>query len=425
MKKFFTIFCVSCIALLGFGARMSFAGEMDLLLNKLVEKRILTNAEAQQVRVETQEEMKKEFVKAKSSILPEWVRKIKLKGDFRLRYQYDHKKNAQDKNRARIRLRLGLESDINSKLKLGVGLATGQNTDDSSNKDAARSTNWTLGDGWAKKKINLDYAYAQYTPWSWLEMSGGKFHNPLWCPWDEVWDTDINPEGASFKINTKVASGLDFFLNSAVLLIQENSSAQGNSGGPMLYIAQAGFNYKATDTIGLKGAISYTDASNVKTRELDGSVHTNSNTGSPNYYLLHDYGWLSPTLEITIKEPFKILGLDVAQLKLIGEGVFNTLIDDNNTGFAVGFKMGDSKISDFGNWSMKYLFVGLEKDAVLDILPDSDRYGGKTGIRSHEVEFQYGLGKNTFLAVDIYRSWAISSNTVPETVVQVDWNLKF
>jgi len=37
------------------------------------------------------------------------------------------------------------------------------------------------------------------------------------------------------------------------------------------------------------------------------------------------------------------------------------------------------------------------------------------------------LGKNTFLGFDIYRSWNIqgASRKAPETLVQVDWNMKF
>jgi hypothetical protein len=69
----------------------------------------------------------------------------------------------------------------------------------------------------------------------------------------------------------------------------------------------------------------------------------------------------------------------------------------------------------------------LEKDSVLDILPDSDRYKGKTGMRSHEGILTFGLGKNTNLGIDVYRSWNIvgTSTKAPETLVQVDWNLKF
>ena len=71
-------------------------------------------------------------------------------------------------------------------------------------------------------------------------------------------------------------------------------------------------------------------------------------------------------------------------------------------------------------WSVDDVF-----DAVLDVLPDSDRYGGATGIRSHEAELTFGLGKNTFLGLDVYRSWKLSDPKAPDTLVQVDWNMKF
>jgi hypothetical protein len=72
----------------------------------------------------------------------------------------------------------------------------------------------------------------------------------------------------------------------------------------------------------------------------------------------------------------------------------------------------------------------LGKDSVYDMLPDSDRYSGKTGIRSHEGSLNYGLGKNVWLGFDVYRSWGINAiNTAgrkqPETLAQVDFNMKF
>jgi len=35
------------------------------------------------------------------------------------------------------------------------------------------------------------------------------------------------------------------------------------------------------------------------------------------------------------------------------------------------------------------------------------------------------LGKNTFLGFDIYRSERIGTAKAPETLAQVDWNMKF
>ncbi|MFA5287692.1 MAG: hypothetical protein WC394_05445, partial [Candidatus Omnitrophota bacterium] len=77
------------------------------------------------------------------------------------------------------------------------------------------------------------------------------------------------------------------------------------------------------------------------------------------------------------------------------------------------------------DWQFKYLYAMLGRDAVLDVLPDSDRYGGKTGMRSHEGELTFGLGKNTSLGLDIYRSWSTIGAKAPETLVQFDWNMKF
>ncbi|MDD5771452.1 MAG: putative porin, partial [Candidatus Omnitrophica bacterium] len=96
MKRLLTVMFLGVFCLMGAGIRYSYAGEIDLLLQKLVDKGVLTGAEAQQVKYETQEQVKKEIATAKSSSLPEWLQKIKLKGDLRLRYQYKHTKNDGD-----------------------------------------------------------------------------------------------------------------------------------------------------------------------------------------------------------------------------------------------------------------------------------------------------------------------------------------
>ena len=57
MKKFLVLFVLAGLVILG-SSRSLYAGE--LLLQKLVEKGILTEAEAKQVKAETQEQLKKE-----------------------------------------------------------------------------------------------------------------------------------------------------------------------------------------------------------------------------------------------------------------------------------------------------------------------------------------------------------------------------
>ncbi len=91
-----------------------------------------------------------------------------------------------------------------------------------------------------------------------------------------------------------------------------------------------------------------------------------------------------------------------------------------------GVKFGAEKLAKWGDWQGQYNYAMLEKDAILDILPDSDRFGGKTGMRAHEMILNFGLSKNTFLGLDYYYAWKIaSSHKTPAHTLQVDWNIKF
>jgi len=431
--KFFVSFLV-----LIFISKVAFAGEIDILVQKLVDKGILTPGEAQQIVTETKEEVKKEIAKGTHSSLPSWVQNTKLKGDFRLRYQYDHAKvlansatnKTGDQNRARIRARLGLESKVNDKLLVGIGIATGKSD---ASGDAARSTNITLGGdgGFGKDPISLDYAFLQYSPTPWSTVVGGKFKNPLWEPGDLIWDTDINPEGGAIKLsNTKLLPNTELFMNAGVLLVENKNSW---SADPTLFAVQPGIVYNFTDKIQLKGALSYYDFTGARGKVLSGSSGTNSGASTGLWY---SYRNVVPAVELGVKEPLKFLNLDLPYLGLFGEYVQNVALKsnsntgDNNTGYMLGLKFGAEKVEKWADWQVKYNYATLERDAILDILPDSDRYGGKTGMRSHELGVDWGLGKNTWISIDGYYGWQLkgnfgSSQSKPASVLQVDWNLKF
>jgi polyhydroxyalkanoate synthesis regulator phasin len=434
MKKLFITMVMASFCLMGAGAQASYAGEIDILLEKLVDKGVLTGAEAQQVKYETQEQVKKEVATGKSESLPAWLQNIKLKGDLRLRYQYAHTKNdgdvQKDVNIGRVRMRLGLEAKINEKLMAGIGIATGSGD--------PRSTNITFGNtkyegsggaGYSTKMdIKLDYAYAKYSALPWLELVGGKMllGDVFWEPTDLIWDTDITPEGGVLGFKKSI-SNTALFMKTGALVVQDDTS---NTSDPaMAYIIQAGADQKINDSLSLKGAFTMYNFSNIKGATSSGkSSGTNTGNvtkGSSAY--TYDYNMLNPALELSIKDPFKAVGLGIEKLKFFGEYVKNPAAPDKNTGFSMGFQFGNDKVKKWGDWQVKYIYAMLEKDAVLDVLPDSDRYGGKTGMRSHEVSLTYGLGTNTYFGLDVYRSWNIqgSSRKAPETLVQVDWNMKF
>jgi len=433
MKKLAVMSVLLCFMLMIAGASIAQAGEIDLLLQKLVEKGVLTGAEAQQVKTETQEQVKKEIAQGKFSSLPAWVQNIKLKGDVRLRYQNQHEKNdnniEKDVNIGRVRMRLGIESKINEKLLAGIGIATGSGD--------PRSTNISFGDYNSRKTIVLDYAYGKYMPFPWLNIVGGKMlpGDVFWAPTDLIWDTDINPEGAVIGINKALNPNISLFTNAGFLVVQTDSTSTSGATG---FLLQQGANLKFNDIFSLKGALAYTgidlkdqgppSSYNKGYNTKYGNTTTTTAQTTGNY--AYNYGMLNPAVEFKIMSPFKAIGLNVESLKFFGEYVNNLDVSQKNTGFSAGFQFGNEKIEKWGDWQFRYVYAMLGKDAVLDILPDSDRYSGKTGMRSHEGVFTYGLGKNVSLGFDIYRSWGINGinaggRAQPETLAQVDFNMKF
>ena len=253
-------------------ASLTWAGEVDILVDKLVEKGILNPVEASIILDETKQQVAKEISEGKSSSLPKWVQNMKVKQDLRLRYQYEKKNASADvRNRGRLRYRLGIETKIIDQVKTGVGLATGSSD--------PRSTNQTFQNTFDTPDIRLDYVYAEYTPMKGAKIIGGKFKRKpyLWAPTDLLWDGDINPEGGSLHYEKGLSQNVDGFLNTGVWVLDENGTADRTD--PFMHYAQAGAKWKG-DGLDAKIASVYYGFNGVKGSDLDNEKNTNTQNGS-------------------------------------------------------------------------------------------------------------------------------------------------
>ncbi len=399
------------------------SGELDILLENLVEKGVITQAEARQIKIETEEQVRREIAEGKASGVPGWVQSTRLKGDLRVRFQRDHTKKTQsvknpNRDRVRLRLRLGLESKVNNRLNVAMGIATGL-ADGSA--DASRSTNVTFENSSSKKPIALDYASATAALSSSMQLLAGKFKNPLWEPGDLIWDTDINPEGLVLGFSDALTPKTKISINGGALILDEIK----DSGDPLLYVLQAVAEQTLTATMSLKAALSYYDTDVVRGKQLDGTSKTNSNTDGK---LKYEYTNVSPAFEL-VKRSLGLPFAEIPYLSIFSEYVKNMDSDvkEKNTGYMLGFKIGAEKLQNRWNWQMRYNYAKCEKDAFLDILPDSDRYGGHTGVRAHEAMFDLGIANNTWLGLDFYYGEKLTDepDKKPKTLLQVDWNMKF
>jgi len=360
----------------------------------------------------------------KNELLPKWIQNLSFKGDLRLRLQSDQKPNTNTpaRNRARIRFRLGAETRMEDNLKAGFGFATlslKASSEGNVVDGDPRSTNFTLGDSLSKMPIAVDYAYVEYDPADFIKVLGGKFKNPIWNATDLLWDSDLNPDGLALVMKLKPSENISLFFTPEVMIIDEISSSEKD---PLMYAFQPGLDIK-WQSFSFKSAVAYYIFSGVKGNKLDHSAGTNTGATTA---LSNNYTSVNPSVSISKSE----LPL-IKTVSVFGDYVINTDSSTNNTGYSIGLQIGDSKISDLGQWSLKSMYRQLETDSWLDTFPDSDAYSGKTNCQGREMIFELGLSKNSLLSFDYYSMDKLVGNssktpngTVLE-VMQLDFVYKF
>jgi len=340
MKKIMLV--LSMMGMVALSAR-AYAGEVDILVKKLVDKGILTSEEAKQILIETKEEAKKEESKKeeaqdKEANVPQWVQDIKLKGDFRNRYQGDRSKSATsvatDRNRDRIRVRLGAETRVIEGFKVGLGIATGTTAD-------PKSANVTLGDGFSFKNIILDYGYGQYmaqwkAPFT-ATFTAGKFKNPFWEPINAVVDPDINPEGAALQFGYNINPDANVFLNYGFLYLGDTFP---KTKDPLENVIQPGVNWKINDNVKVKSAVDFWLAEVKGVKQLTPGPGTNTlardadqNQATSDIVYQNDYNTVFPKLEIGFTGPFFGYNAGFPYFGVFGEYMNNLSPSAKNTGW--------------------------------------------------------------------------------------------
>jgi hypothetical protein len=416
MKKIFFVLALAILSTLLVTAQLpasevKAASEYEVIVNELVKEKVITQEKADEILAEIKAVQEKAAKEGKAFVLPDslkWLENFKFTGDFRLRYQLDKTEGSDQRHRGRIRVRLGTQVKIIDGVMVFAGIATGSGD--------PRSTNVTLQNTFEHPPITLDYAYAQFQPFSWLTLKGGAIRGmPLWEPSDLLWDTDINPHGVSGQVNYPLLkakdSGLSVtgFFNTAFFLLDEYATRE----DPYMYFFQPGFDVKLKD-FSLRAAFAYYGFEHVKDYLLDYSAGTNTRLTGPTR-LRYNYDSMAAGAELGYDKPF---GLSfIPYVGVLGEYIYNPDPSHNHYGYGLGAKIGHKKVDEKGSWSVKYIYRYLERDCWLDTFPDSDALGGATNARGHEVEIQYGLFKHVSLGADYYNMIPIKGS--PKNTQQV------
>ncbi len=399
--------------------------DVDLLVQRLVDKGILTTDEAAALTAEMRDARSTVPVQdlaaakaAPSSAADSWTSKLRVKGDMRVRYQSEKLDglatapplDVDEQDRLRIRWRVGVEADVTDRWQVGFGLASGGSD--------ARSTNQTLNGVFSTGDARLDYAFARYTLSEGSNLLAGKFSNPLWEPKDLLWDSDIRPEGFAGQFTFEPIDGVSAFVTPAYLVLTEDiANVQQDAN---IWVLQAGATFGLGDKTSLTIAPTYYNFDNTEGTPgpIALALPTNTRDGAGN--LVYDYDAFTAAVALTTKD----IG-PLPQVQVFGEWVNALDPSDDNTGYVVGASFGDAKVAGPLDWQFTYNYRKLERDAWPEFLGDSESFFGSTNFEGNEVEFSLGLAKNVWLALDYYSNFEFIGTNVDEDVLLVDLNLKW
>lgn len=417
MKKFFV-----ALLLMVFGlANISFAApdtQVDALIAKLIDKGILNQEEADVLKGQVAYDAKEIQAVYMKKDLPEWVQNTKLTGDFRIRNQFETRKNSSStlngRNRVRMRARLGVETKVNDTFKMAIGVAT--------DGGSARSSNYTFNSGFAKGGVVLNYAYGQWTPNDEWKLTAGQMKNPIWEPMEFLWDGDLTPQGGAIQYSKKLSDYLQIDTLASGFVLKELSLSNAD---PYLWVGQVeakGMLFSEKTDYRLAGMYNYVQNN---TKSTFGSSAYNTMQASKYKF---NYNIPVGAVELGLNDPLgENFPVYVPRIAVFGQYAYNPQPSDENKAWMAGVYMGNAKVSNKGAWKMTLAYKSLGRDAWLDVLPDSDFYGGSTDSKGYEGIFEYGLAKNITLSVDYYYTQRKSSLSDPlgESVIQTDINWKF
>ena len=374
------------------------AQSSDALIDKLVEKGVLTVNEAKDLRDEADKDFKTAF-QAKTG-MPDWVSGYKFSGDVRGRLDHISGDNNLmiDRLRLRYRVRFGVAVNMLDNLEAGLRLGSGDSAGN------PLSNNTTAENNFSKKPIWVDTAYGKWTAINsagWLlSTTIGKMDNPFaFTPM--VFDPDLTPEGAAIQGSYLINDKHTVAFNGGAFVMDEEKS---NTHDPMMYGGQvlwnAKWNAKWASSVGV-GAFQIVNPEQLSNANVAQNNQGNTRTGGG--LLLNNYNPIIADASVTYTLDSFPFYTGAFPIKFAGEYIENPGASKNNTGYWAGVTFGKSGTK--RTWDLSYRYEYLEADAWYDQLVDDDNgafyqnaptggaagYFGGTNVKGHLVKLNYSF----------------------------------
>ncbi len=403
------------LASLALGAT-ALAQSSDAIIDKLVEKGIITPKEANELREEADKNFTTSY-QVKSG-MPDWVTAFKINGDFRGRFEgfYSSGQVADaagnlsdfvDRTRFRYRLRLGMVASIQDNFEVGLRLTSSEATGNFGGDPISGNT--TLDSNASKKFIYVDQAYAKWSPINTQKGSAsttfGKMENPFVFT-TMLFDHDYTPEGLAIQATYAITDKHLAKLNIAGFVLNEIGASSANDsylGGAQILVDST-WTKKLATTAGFAAlGILHPDGNGLNNAEVPNVDRGNTRNALGN--LEYDFNPLVGDLFLTYTLESFPLFTGAFPIRVGGEVIYNSAAPSSadNYGYTVGVVFGKSGKK--GTWDLTYQYRWLGANAWYEELPESDfgalyqsalpnsglpsGYGSGTNVKGHIVKLSY------------------------------------
>ena len=400
--------------------------QSDLLLKKLVEKGVLTQKEAEQMRAEAEREQYTLWQQA--SDLPAWVTKMSMKGDLRLRTELLNSAGVYgakpSRERFRYRLRYGIVATLNEDWLVGFRLASGSTSNPT-------STNETMDDDAANDSLTIDQAYVAWMPSEAIRLTFGKMVNPLDVD-NHVMDSDYTPEGLGFNYTRALGENHTFGMNIGAIIVDESSDDSSDAYAGLAQVTlDSELSSKLSSHIGVSTYSIFNKEAAKEAHAHRGNTATYSGSDQT---LSYNYNPVIIDAALTYNLDSFPMWEGSFPVKLGGTYINNPAVTAKNEAYLLGITFGKAKKS--GTWQFSWQFVEKQADSLYDNWSDSDfgaygvggdanSYKSGTDVRGHKVQLKYQINDSTQFSTAVYRTESISTNANQSTRAQFDLIWKF
>ncbi len=369
------------------------------LLETLFQNGVINKAQFEKL---AQKADQKAAAAASSTVSPEmvkaldWASRIKISGDMRARYESVDNETKIKKNRQRIRARLAIKAKVNDEVEAGMRIVTAggrTSTNQSLGLSDTTTTDSKNGtDGFRGKALYLDRAYIKWKP-SFVKgaaLTVGKMKQQWYRVTDNVWDSDVNPEGLSLAYSYK--------LGPAKLTAQGGYYILSDNGGEGSTFSEDLNMYHG----GLSGEMKFNHAVSAS---LGANAYIfNNNLGKNGVANVKGVNrFAGDRVNGTANAEFKIyeiagkVKVDTGLLPVHAYGNYvindaNNIKGSENEAWLVGIG------TKWNNFKLDYNYRDTQRNAVTDTFNDSDFNRGATAARGHKIKLGYKLSKNFSLS---------------------------